>query len=37
MKFYIHITIYFYQVKVFLKVTNIHWYPNQKETKQEIY
>jgi hypothetical protein len=36
MKLYIHTTIYFYQVKVFLKVTNTHLYINQKESKQEI-
>jgi hypothetical protein len=35
MKLYIHIT-YFYQMKLFSKVTNIHLYTNQKETKQEI-
>jgi hypothetical protein len=27
---------FFYQVKVFSKVTNIHIYINQKEIKQEI-
>jgi len=26
----------FYQVKVFLKVTNTHLYTNKKETKQEV-
>jgi hypothetical protein len=30
MKFYIHITTYFYQVKIFSKVTNIHLYTNKK-------
>jgi hypothetical protein len=29
-------TIYFYEVKVFPKVINIHLYTNQKKTKQEI-
>jgi len=37
MKIYIHTTIYFYQVKVFPKVTNTHLYINQKEIKQEIF
>jgi hypothetical protein len=37
MKFYIHIITYFYQMKVFSKVINIHLYTNQKETKQEIF
>jgi len=36
MKFYIHTTIYFYQMKVFSKVTNTFLYINQKETKQKI-
>jgi hypothetical protein len=36
MKFYIHTIIYFYQVKVFPNVTNIHLWANQKEIKQEI-
>jgi hypothetical protein len=35
-KLYIHTTIYFYQVKVFPKVTNTHLYTNQKEIKQKI-
>jgi hypothetical protein len=35
MKFYIDTKTYFYQVKVFLKVTNTHLYIIQKETKQE--
>ncbi len=34
MKLYIHITTYFYEVKMFSKVTNIHIYIIQKETKQ---
>jgi hypothetical protein len=34
MKIYIHTTIYFYQMKVFPKVTNTHLYINQKEIKQ---
>jgi hypothetical protein len=37
MKLYIHITIYFYQMKLFSKVTNTYLYINQKETKQEIF
>jgi hypothetical protein len=36
MKLYIHTIIYFYQVKVFPKVTNTHLCTNQKEIKQEI-
>jgi hypothetical protein len=36
MKLYIHPIIYFYQVKVFPKIKNIHSYTNQKEIKQEI-
>jgi hypothetical protein len=36
MKFYIHTTTYFYQMKVFPKVTNTHLYTNQKKSKQEI-
>jgi len=36
MKLYIHIITYFYQMKVFPKVTNTHLYINQKENKQEI-
>jgi len=36
MKLYIHTTISFSQVKVFLKATNTHLYIIQKETKQEI-
>jgi hypothetical protein len=36
MNIYIHTTTYFYQVKVFPKVTNTHLYINQKEIKQEI-
>ncbi len=34
MNFYIYITIYFYQVKVFPKVTKTHLYINQKKIKQ---
>jgi hypothetical protein len=37
MKIYIHNTTYFYQMKVIPKVTNMHLYTNQKETKQEIF
>jgi len=37
MKFYIHTTIYFYQVKMFMKLTNIHLYTNQKEIKENIF
>jgi hypothetical protein len=36
LKFYIHITIYFSQVKVFPKVTNTHLYIIQKKAKQAI-
>jgi hypothetical protein len=36
MKLYIHTTTYFYQVKVFPKVTNTLLFTNQKEIKQEI-
>jgi hypothetical protein len=36
MKLYIHTTTYFYQVRVFPKLTNTHLYIIQKETKQEI-
>jgi hypothetical protein len=36
MKLYIHTTTYFYQVKVFPKITNNHFFTNQKEIKQEI-
>jgi len=36
MKFYIHTTTYFDQVKVFQKVTNTHLYTNKKEIKQKI-
>jgi hypothetical protein len=35
MKLYIHTIIYFYEVKVFSKVTNTHLYTNQKKIKQE--
>jgi hypothetical protein len=37
MKFYIHITTYFYQMKVLPKVTNTHLYTNQKKIKQEFF
>jgi hypothetical protein len=37
MKFYIHITTYFYQMKVFPKVTNTHLYNNQKKIKQDFF
>jgi hypothetical protein len=33
MKLYIHTTIYFFQMKVFLKVKNTQSYTNQKKTK----
>jgi hypothetical protein len=36
MKLYIHTITYFYQVKVFSKITNTHLYINQKEIEQEI-
>ncbi len=35
-KLYIYTTTYFYQVKVFSKVTNTFLYTIQKETKQKI-
>jgi hypothetical protein len=37
MKLYIYTTIYFYQMKVFPNVTNIHLYTNQKQIKQDFF